>query len=129
MIRKLTLLVPVLTVAALSGQAFAQNTGDCRNMLTVAVGLSLDSEGYDTDNVCSLSVSELALIKSLVSLALFGLAAYPEGWWWQIIGFITMLLMFRFASIPLMETRSLERRPGYQAVMDTIPMLWPRRPK
>lgn len=63
------------------------------------------------------------------SLALFGLAAYPEGWWWQVIGFTAMLVMFRFASIPLMETRSLERRPGYQAVMNTIPMLWPRRPK
>lgn len=65
------------------------------------------------------------------SLALFGLAAYPQGWVWEIVGAIAMLCMFLFASIPLMETRSLERRPQYQDVIDNIPMLfpWPRRKK
>ena len=64
---KLMLLVPALGLAIASGPAVAQNTGDCRNMLTAAVGLSLDAEGYDTDNVCQLSVSDLALIKSLLT--------------------------------------------------------------
>lgn len=63
------------------------------------------------------------------SLALFGLAAYPQGWWWEIVGAIAMLCMFLFASIPLMETRSLERRPQYQEIIDSIPMLFPRPPR
>lgn len=60
------------------------------------------------------------------SLALFGLGSYPEGWWWQPLGFVAMLAMFVFASIPLMEKRSLERRPKYQEVINTTPMLFPR---
>ena len=63
------------------------------------------------------------------SLALFGLASYPQGWWWQIVGFIAMLLMFLFASIPMMEQRSLERRPQYQQVIDRVSMLIPLPPK
>jgi steroid 5-alpha reductase family enzyme len=64
-----------------------------------------------------------------ISLALFGLAAYPEGWWWQILGVIAMLAMFLFASIPMMEERSLERRPEYQDIIDRISMLvpWPQK--
>ena len=61
------------------------------------------------------------------SLYLFGVAAYPQGWWWMCGGFLSMLAMFLGASIPMMEKRSLERRPGYQKVIDTVPMLllWP----
>lgn len=64
-----------------------------------------------------------------VSLALFGLAAWPQGWWWQIIGASAMLAMFLGASIPLMETRSLERRPDYQRIIDKVSMLVPWPPK
>jgi steroid 5-alpha reductase family enzyme len=64
-----------------------------------------------------------------LSLALFGLSAYPEGWWWQIIGFTSMLIMFLTASIPLMETRSLERRPQYQDIINRVSMLVPLPPK
>lgn len=60
-----------------------------------------------------------------LSLGLFGLAAYPEGWWWQGLGFIAMLLMFLLASIPMMEERSLERRPNYQRIIDSTSMLIP----
>ncbi|CAA0080906.1 Uncharacterised protein [BD1-7 clade bacterium] len=63
------------------------------------------------------------------SLALFGLAAWPQGWWWQIIGFVAMLVMFVTASIPLMETRSLERRPQYQDIIDRVSVLVPLPPK
>ena len=62
-------------------------------------------------------------------LFLFGLAAYPGGWYWLCIGSVLMTLMFVYASIPMMEKRSLERRPAYQQVIDTVPMLvpWPRK--
>lgn len=62
-------------------------------------------------------------------LALFGLAAHLEGWWWQIIGVIAMALMFILASIPMMEKRSLERRPAYAQLMREVSMLVPLPPK
>jgi steroid 5-alpha reductase family enzyme len=64
-----------------------------------------------------------------LGLLLFGLAAYPTGWWWMILGVVLMTLMFLFASIPMMEKRSLERRPEYQQIIDSTSMLipWPPR--
>ena len=62
-------------------------------------------------------------------LLLFGLAAYPQGWYWQITGVACMSLMFFFASIPMMEQRSLERRPDYQRTIDTVSMLLPWPPR
>jgi steroid 5-alpha reductase family enzyme len=64
-----------------------------------------------------------------LGLFLFGLAAYPTGWWWMILGIVLMTLMFLFASIPMMEKRSLERRPEYQQVIESTSMLipWPPR--
>lgn len=64
-----------------------------------------------------------------VSMALFGLAASPSDWWWLFVGVVAMVAMFLGASIPLMEKRSLERRPHYQAVIDTVPKLIPRPPR
>ncbi|WP_167108347.1 DUF1295 domain-containing protein [Mycobacterium sp. DL592] len=64
-----------------------------------------------------------------VSMALFGVAASPADWWWLFVGVAAMLAMFLGASIPLMEKRSLERRPHYQAVIDTVPKLIPRPPR
>lgn len=62
-------------------------------------------------------------------LALFGLAAMPSGWWWMFAGTAAMLAMFLGASIPMMEKRSLERRPAYVGVMDRVSMLVPRPPR
>lgn len=62
-------------------------------------------------------------------LMLFGLAAYPEGWWWLILGALAMTLMFVVVSIPMMDKRSCERRPGYDAFMRQVPMLVPQPPK
>lgn len=62
-------------------------------------------------------------------LFLFGLAAFPQGWYWMGTGFVAMTLMFLFASIPMMEKRSLERRPHYQDVIDSVSMLIPLPPK
>ncbi len=60
------------------------------------------------------------------ALALFGVAASPSDAWWLFVGALAMLGMLLGASIPLMETRSLERRPGYQDVIDRVPRFVPR---
>jgi hypothetical protein len=67
MIHKLLIVLPTVSVIFVSGSAFAQNAGDCRNMLTASVGMSLDIEGFDTSNACDLSVADLAVIKSLLT--------------------------------------------------------------
>lgn len=64
-----------------------------------------------------------------VSLALFGLAASASDGWWIFGGAIAMLAMFMFASIPMMEKRSLERRPDYQDVIDRVSVFLPLPPK
>ncbi|MCU0270815.1 MAG: DUF1295 domain-containing protein [Acidimicrobiales bacterium] len=58
-------------------------------------------------------------------LWLFGLAADP-GWWWTVVGALGMTAMFLFASIPMMDRRSAERRPGWDAYAARTPMLLPR---
>lgn len=63
------------------------------------------------------------------ALALFGVAASPRDAWWLFAGALAMLAMFLGASIPMMETRSLERRPGYQAVVERVPRFVPRPPR
>jgi steroid 5-alpha reductase family enzyme len=57
-------------------------------------------------------------------LFIFGLAA-DTSYWWTIIGPVSITLLFVFVSIPLMEKRSLERRPGYAEVRKKIPMFLP----
>jgi steroid 5-alpha reductase family enzyme len=61
-------------------------------------------------------------------LWLFALAADP-AWWWTAIGPLAMTGMFLGASIPMMERRSLARRPTYAAYAERTPLLlpWPRR--
>lgn len=60
-------------------------------------------------------------------LALLGLAADP-GRWWCVAGAVSITAMFVFVSIPLLERRSLARRPGYAAHLRRVPALfpWPR---
>jgi steroid 5-alpha reductase family enzyme len=48
-----------------------------------------------------------------VGLSLFGVAASPANWYWCLLGSAAMFLMFQFASIPMMEKRSMANRPGY----------------
>ncbi|GLP78134.1 hypothetical protein TUM20983_52440 [Mycobacterium antarcticum] len=64
-----------------------------------------------------------------IALALFGIAAAPADAWWLLLGAVAILAMFLGASIPLMETRSLERRPAYQDVVDRVSRFVPRPPK
>lgn len=63
-----------------------------------------------------------------LSLALFGLATAPSDWW-VVIGAAAMFALFEGASIPMMEERSLARRPGYQDVIDRVPKFVPRPPR
>jgi steroid 5-alpha reductase family enzyme len=46
--------------------------------------------------------------------------------YWTIIGLISMILLFSLVSIPLMEKRNMERKPGYSSYMRKIPVLLPR---
>ena len=64
-----------------------------------------------------------------LSLGIFGLATSPSDWWWVFVGAIAMVALFLGASIPMMEQRSLERRPSYQDVIDRVPKLLPRPPR
>ncbi|MBF4160852.1 DUF1295 domain-containing protein [Nocardioides sp. CBS4Y-1] len=64
-----------------------------------------------------------------LSVALVGLGAAPGQWWWALPGPAVMLAMFAFASIPMMDRRSLERRPAYAEVVARVPAFFPRRPR
>jgi steroid 5-alpha reductase family enzyme len=57
-------------------------------------------------------------------LYIFGLAA-DSGYWWTVIGPAAITVLFTCVSIPLMEKRSLERRPGYAEVRKKIPVFLP----
>jgi steroid 5-alpha reductase family enzyme len=61
-------------------------------------------------------------------LYLFALAADPS-YWWTIIGPSAMVLMFIFASVPMIDRRSVERRPGYAAHMAQVSAIVPWFPK
>ncbi len=62
-----------------------------------------------------------------LAVALFGVAAWPTAWW-LFAGAAAMLAMFLGASIPMMEERSLARRPDYQAVIERVSRFVPRPP-
>jgi steroid 5-alpha reductase family enzyme len=63
------------------------------------------------------------------AMALFGVAAAPADAWWLFVGAAIMLALFLFASIPMMEERSVARRPEYQEVIDRVSRFvpWPPR--
>lgn len=63
------------------------------------------------------------------ALGLFGVAAAPADAWWLMAGAAVMLALFLGASIPMMEERSLQRRPEYQQVIDRVSKFVPRPPK
>jgi steroid 5-alpha reductase family enzyme len=59
---------------------------------------------------------------------LFGLAAAPERWW-MAVGALSITVMFRVVSIPMIDERMLARRPQFAVLMRTLPAVipWPRR--
>jgi steroid 5-alpha reductase family enzyme len=56
---------------------------------------------------------------------LFALAAAPS-WWWTALGPVAMVLLFAFVSVPMMDRRSLARRPAYAEHMACVPALLPK---
>lgn len=64
-----------------------------------------------------------------LALALFGVAAAPADTWWPSLGALAMLGMFLGASVPMMETGSLQWRPGYQDVVQRVSRFVPRPPR
>lgn len=64
-----------------------------------------------------------------VSLWLFGVAAAPSALLWTALGPLSIAGLFALASIPLMETRNAERRPGWAEYAARTPRLIPRPPR
>jgi steroid 5-alpha reductase family enzyme len=63
-----------------------------------------------------------------IGLAFFGAAASGFVWWgW--VGAAAMVLMFRFASLPMIERRMLARRPDYAERQARVSLVipWPRK--
>jgi steroid 5-alpha reductase family enzyme len=58
-------------------------------------------------------------------LFLLALAADRSAWWAG-IGPLAINLLFVFVSIPMIDARSLSRRPGYAEHMARVPALFPR---
>lgn len=58
-------------------------------------------------------------------LCVFALAAGGTSAWTSVFGPLAMLALFVFGTIPMMETRSLERRPAYAGVQKRVSMLVP----
>ncbi|MSO59940.1 MAG: DUF1295 domain-containing protein [Ilumatobacteraceae bacterium] len=55
----------------------------------------------------------------------FGVAGHPASWWWTLIGPVTMTILLRTASVPMMDKRSAQRRPGYDVLMRELPAILP----
>ena len=55
----------------------------------------------------------------------FALAANPS-YWWTCVGAIAITLLFRFISVPMIDERMLERRPGYEERIRSVPAIIPR---
>ena len=63
-----------------------------------------------------------------LALFLFALATGPEAAWTG-AGVVCMVLLFVGVSIPMMERRMVDKRPGYAAIQRRIPMLLPWPPR
>ncbi|MEX2588836.1 MAG: DUF1295 domain-containing protein, partial [Chitinophagales bacterium] len=58
------------------------------------------------------------------ALYVFALAAGLE-YWWCFIGPLSITLLFKFISIPMMDERMVKRRPAYRAHMEKVNALFP----
>jgi steroid 5-alpha reductase family enzyme len=46
--------------------------------------------------------------------------------YWTVIGLVSMIILFKFISIPLMEKRNIVRKAGYTEYIEQVPALFPR---
>ncbi|MCB2219531.1 MAG: DUF1295 domain-containing protein [Bacteroidetes bacterium] len=60
-----------------------------------------------------------------IGLFLFVFSSGSVAGWWTGAGFISMIILFNFISIPLMEKRNLTNRPGYEKYIKEIHSLLP----
>ncbi len=60
-----------------------------------------------------------------VGLFLFVPASKSFDGWWTAVGFVSMIILFRFISIPLMDKRNLTKRPGYEQYIKEVYALMP----
>jgi steroid 5-alpha reductase family enzyme len=61
-------------------------------------------------------------------LFFFALAA-DAGYWWTIAGPVAITILFTTISVPMMDKRSLARRPAYAEHRKKVPALFPRFPR
>ncbi len=64
-----------------------------------------------------------------IGLALFGLAAAPQHWLLATAGAAAITAMFVWVSVPLLDTRSMTRRPAYAAHARRVSALLPLPPR
>lgn len=60
-----------------------------------------------------------------LGISLFGFAAGEYSELWIFTGFIGMVLLFVFASIPMMDKRMITKRPAYVEHMKKVPAMFP----
>jgi len=60
-----------------------------------------------------------------LGIFLFGFAAGGYSELWTLAGFISMVLLFVFASIPMMDKRMITKRPAYVEHMKKVPAMFP----
>ncbi|MEZ5084165.1 MAG: DUF1295 domain-containing protein [Bacteroidales bacterium] len=58
-------------------------------------------------------------------LYLFVFATKNYNGWWTAVGFVSMIILFKFISIPLMEKRNMTNRPGYENYIREVNALLP----
>ncbi len=51
------------------------------------------------------------------------------AYWWTAIGFVAMLIMFLFASIPMMEKKNRQNKVGYEEYIKRVSVLVPLPPR
>lgn len=106
------LAIAVETIADNQMRAFARNPANRGRTIDVGLWSRSRHPNY------------LGEIGTWCGIYLFGLAADPH-WWWTIAGPVVMVLLFQTASIPMMEDRSLQRRPDYAGYQARVPKLLP----
>ncbi len=60
-----------------------------------------------------------------VGLFVFAIPFSITSDYWVALGWISMVILFVFISVPMMDERSLENKPGYKEHMEKIPALFP----
>jgi steroid 5-alpha reductase family enzyme len=106
--------ITIETVADNQMRSFVRNAGNRGRTIDVGLWSRSRHPNY------------LGEIGTWWGLYLFGLAADPS-WWWTVVGPALMVVLFETASIPMMEDRSLQRRPEYADYRRRVPRLLPLR--